>query len=95
MFLKLNSFYKIQTSSDVCFTVRNISRNIRLLSCFLVCPGRGNASADCPSTHLCHRLLPVPVLPHSGHSPHGHAEVSAHKENVIIPQSLYLLYLKK
>lgn len=36
-FFKLNSFYQIQTSSDVCFSVRNISRNIGLLSYFLVC----------------------------------------------------------
>lgn len=34
---KLNSFYKIQTSSDVCFTVWNISSNNGFLNVFLVC----------------------------------------------------------
>lgn len=46
------------------------------LPVFLVCAGRGNASAGSPQTHLHYWLFLVAVLAHGGHSGDGPVEVS-------------------
>lgn len=46
------------------------------LPVFLVCAGRGNASAGSPQAHLHYWLFLVAVLAHGGHSGDGPVEVS-------------------